>query len=164
MTATELVVSTQPFMVRRRVKWGECDPAGVVYTPVFAEYVISIAELFYAELLGKSPQQAKEAYGFGTPTRALSFDFQASLRPDQEFDVLVEVSEIRTRSYVLTLTGRDQTGQVIFIATHIPVCVRRDIRQSIDIPDVFRTALTKYKQSQAKDKSSPTFSLSETPI
>lgn len=40
MTSTEHVLSQLPFVVRRRVKWGECDPAGVVYTVTFSEYVI----------------------------------------------------------------------------------------------------------------------------
>ena len=47
MTSTEYIVSELPLVVRRRVKWGECDPAGVVYTVSFSEYVISAAELFY---------------------------------------------------------------------------------------------------------------------
>ncbi len=35
MTSTEHVVADTPFTVRRMVKWGHCDPAGVVYTVVF---------------------------------------------------------------------------------------------------------------------------------
>jgi acyl-CoA thioester hydrolase len=46
MISTEHVLRTLPFTVRRRVKWGECDPAKVVYTVTFSEYVISVAELF----------------------------------------------------------------------------------------------------------------------
>ena len=30
---SEALISRAPVIVRRRVKWGECDPAGVVYTP-----------------------------------------------------------------------------------------------------------------------------------
>lgn len=48
MIATEQVLSERPLVIRRRVKWGDCDPAGVVYTPMFSEYVISAAELFTA--------------------------------------------------------------------------------------------------------------------
>lgn len=31
MISTEHLVSNVPFVVRRRVKWAVCDPAGVVY-------------------------------------------------------------------------------------------------------------------------------------
>ena len=46
MISTERVLSTTPFVVRRRVKWRECDPADVTYTVAFSGYVISAAELF----------------------------------------------------------------------------------------------------------------------
>ncbi len=32
LISTEHVTGTIPFAIRRRVKWGECDPAGVVFT------------------------------------------------------------------------------------------------------------------------------------
>src|SRR5439155_20898499 len=40
MFSTEQVIGTTPVVIRRRVKWGDCDPAGVVYTVTFGEYVI----------------------------------------------------------------------------------------------------------------------------
>ena len=155
MNTTEAVISQVPFIVRRRVKWGDCDPAGVVYTPVFGEYVISTAELFYEQLLGMSPQHAKQHHGFGTPTRALAFDFRGSMRPDDEFDTEVQVSEVRSRSFVLTLTARTQTGDIVFIATHTPVCIARDERKGIVIPDVFREALLSYQSNHAQVLKAP---------
>jgi acyl-CoA thioester hydrolase len=143
--ATELVLSQLPLVIRRRVKWGECDPAGVVYTVTFSEYVISAAELFYGVLFDTTPQRAKQEQGFGTPSRALSFDFQRSLRPDDEFDMTVTVAEIRERTYVLEITGRTSQGEVIFVAKLTPVCVAREERRSIEIPDAFRQALQRYR-------------------
>lgn len=145
MTSTEQVIGHRPLVIRRRVKWGECDPAAVVYTVSFAEYVISAAELFYEALLGKSPQQAKQSFGFGTPTRALTFDFQSSLRPDELFDMTVRVEDIRTRTYVLDITARRPDGESVFVAKLTPVCVAREVRRSIDIPTEFRARLLDYQ-------------------
>ena len=145
MTSTEHIVSERPLVIRRRVKWGDCDPAGVVYTPTFSEYVISAAELFYGSLFGTTPQRAKHEQGFGTPSRALSFDFRLSLRPDDEFDMTVTVAGIHSRTYVLDITGRTPAGEVIFVAMLTPVCVARDERRSIDIPPAFREALERYQ-------------------
>lgn len=147
MTCTEEVIARLPVVVRRRVRWGECDPAGVVHTSVFADYVICAAEIFYGELFGLSPQQAKHDYGFGTPTRALSFDFQRSLRPDEFFDMTVRVADLRRRSYVLDVTGRTPEGDIVFVAMLTPICVARDERRSIDIPDAFRAALLRYREA-----------------
>lgn len=145
MTCTERVTSRVPLVVRRRVKWGECDPAGVVYTVSFSEYVISAAELFYEALFDAPPQRAKREQGFGTPTRALAFDFRLSLRPDDEFDLTVTVADVRSRTYVLDVTGRTPRGEVAFVATLTPVCVARDERRSIELPPAFRAALERYR-------------------
>jgi acyl-CoA thioesterase FadM len=149
MTATEYTVSAIPLVVRRRVKWGECDPAGVVYTVAFSEYVMSAAELFYGSLFETTPQRAKKEQGFGTPSRALDFDFRLSLRPDDEFEMTVGVVDIRSRTYVLEITGRTATGDVAFVARLTPVCVARDERRSIEIPPNFRKALERYRNACA---------------
>jgi acyl-CoA thioesterase FadM len=149
MTATEYTVSVVPLVVRRRVKWGECDPAGVVYTVAFSEYVMSAAELFYGSLFETTPQRAKKEQGFGTPSRALDFDFRLSLRPDDEFEMTIGVVDIRSRTYVLEITGRTATGDVAFVARLTPVCVPQDERRSIEIPPNFRKALERYRNACA---------------
>ncbi|MGQ9367025.1 acyl-CoA thioesterase [Azospirillum sp. ST 5-10] len=147
--ATEWIVGTAPLVIRRRVKWGECDPAGVVYTVAFSEYVISAAELFYGSLFATTPQRAKDQQGFGTPTRALDFDFRVSLRPDDEFEMTVRVADIRTRTYVLEVCARTLDGAVAFLARLTPVCVARGERRAIAIPPAFRQALERYRDACA---------------
>jgi acyl-CoA thioesterase FadM len=146
--STEHVIGTVPLVIRRRVKWGDCDPAGVVYTVTFAEYVISAAELFYGLVFDTTPQRAKDAFGFGTPTKALSFDFRSSLRPDDEFDMTVTVADIRTRTYVLHIAAQTPAGIAVFHADLTPICVARDERRSIVIPDPFRTVLERYRAAR----------------
>ncbi|AWV05651.1 thioesterase (plasmid) [Burkholderia sp. JP2-270] len=138
---SEWVVCEEPFIVRRCVKWGECDPAGVVYTVNFSEYVISLANRFYAYLLGAPLESAKDEHGFGTPVKALSFLFHKSLRPDERFDMKISVSCIRERSFDLKIEATDENGEGVFSATPSPICVARAERRSIPIPRVFRERL-----------------------
>ncbi len=149
MIATEYVVSETPFVIRRRVKWGDCDPAGVVYTVTFSEYVISAAELFYERLLGDTPQHTKDRHGFGTPTRALAFDFQASLWPDDMFDMTVLVDRIGEHTYTLKIVGsvRDRPA---FEARLTPICVARGERRAIPVPPAMREALLAYQAACAQ--------------
>jgi acyl-CoA thioester hydrolase len=149
MTSTEYVIADTPFTIRRRVKWGECDPAGVVYTVSFAEYVMSAAELFYGFLLGSSPQAAKQEHGFGTPTGALNLDFKRSLRPDEEFDITVRPGDIRQRSYVLQIDARTPPGEPVFSAELTPICISRAERRAIPLPTSFRLALEQYRDRLA---------------
>ncbi len=145
----EYLVSTRPMTVRRRVKWGECDPAGVVYTATFADYVVAAAELFYGALFGSTPQIVKSERGFGTPTRALSFDFLRSLRPDEDFDMTVYVADVRSRTYTLDVVATMPQGERVFTARLTPVCVARPERRSIEIPGAFREALLDYQRDCA---------------
>ena len=145
MISTEHVIGTSPLVIRRRVKWGDCDPAGVVYTVTFAEYVISAAELFYGLIFDTTPQRAKDEFGFGTPTKALAFDCRSSLRPDDEFDMTVTVADIRTRTYVLHVAATTPSGAEVFHADLTPICVARGERRSIVIPETFRQALERYR-------------------
>jgi acyl-CoA thioesterase FadM len=149
MISTEHIIGETPLVIRRRVKWGDCDPAGVVYTVTFSEYVISAAELFYGSVFGTTPQRAKDEFGFGTPTRALEFDFRSSLRPDDEFDMTVTVGDIRSRTYVLHIAAHTPGGEDVFRAALTPICVARGERRAIEIPVPFRTALEQYRAACA---------------
>ena len=145
MHAIEAVVGRTPLRIRRRVKWGECDPAGVVYTVTFAEYVASAAELFYERLFAMPPQAAKRESGFGTPSRALEFEFMASLWPDDEFDMTVTVLDIGRRTFKLEIAGAKE-GVAVFTARLTPICIARGERKSIDIPPILRSALECYRR------------------
>ena len=149
MTSTEQVISSVPLVVRRRVKFGDCDPAGLVYTPVFSEYVISCAALFYESLLGAPPRAVKNEHGFETPSRALSFDFRGSLRPDDEFDMTLLVADIRNSTYTLQVTGTSADGAELFIAKLTPICVARGELRAIPIPQAFRAKLEDYRKRTA---------------
>ena len=143
MSSTEHVLSVKPFVVRRRVKWGECDPAGVVYTPVFAEYVISAAELFYGALFGSGPKMRREL-AFDNPTRALTFDFKSPLWPDDEFDMTVSVRNISSRTYTLGISGT-KSGNDVFDSELTAICLKQDERRAIEIPPRFRSQLEEYR-------------------
>lgn len=145
MICTEQIINKPPLVIRRRVKWGECDPACVVYTMTFSEYVISAAELFYSSVIGTTPQVAKDKFDFATPTRALTFDFRSSLRPDDEFDMTVMVGDIRSRTYVLNIAAHTPVGKEVFFADLTPICVARGEQHAIEIPAPFRSVLEKYQ-------------------
>ena len=59
---------TYPFSVRRTVIWGDCDPAGIVYTPRVLDYAMEILEAWYREVLGVSWLKLNREMGMGAPT------------------------------------------------------------------------------------------------
>jgi acyl-CoA thioesterase FadM len=143
--ATEQVIETTPLTVHRRARWAECDPAGVVYTVNFCEYVASAFELFMAELLGGPLQTMKQRHGLATPARALTLEFTGPLRPDEEFIMTVVVADVRTRTFDLIIQGCSKGGRDIFRAKLTPIAVDPDTRAAVPIPGVLRERLDRYK-------------------
>jgi 4-hydroxybenzoyl-CoA thioesterase len=146
---TEALVENLPVTIRRRVKWGECDPAGVVYMVNYGEYVVSAYEMLMAELLGDEFQKAKVGLGVALPARAFKIDFIASLRPDDEFIMTAEVSDIRTKTFDVVVRGRSLDRADVFLATLTPIAVHPSERSAIPLPEGLVRELERYRAACA---------------
>jgi acyl-CoA thioester hydrolase len=135
-----------PVTLRRRVAWGECDPAGVVYTPVFSEYAVSAFQAFLACVLGDPLQEQLRRMDLRTPVRALSFDFQRSLYPDQWFDMSVWLCEIRGTTFAIQVVATDLQNQVVMTADLTAICTHHDERKSRPVPPELRERLEAYRK------------------
>lgn len=144
---TEYVLSAQPFVVRRRVRWGECDPAGVVYTPRFTDYLVSAVSLFHEQLLGAEAAHYRKNLGIDTPCKGMSLVFQGALWPHDVFDMAVSIGEIRNASYDVMVKATTPDGQPVFEGVFSPVCIPRTERRAVPIPDDFRRRLQAAKDS-----------------
>ncbi len=146
---SERMISTQPVVVRRRVKFGECDPAGVVYTPVFSEYTLSTYHWFLSVMLGGPMFGEIKRIGIDSPIKALTFEFRNMLVTEQVFDMTCKVTDIRTRTFDLEITGRSttQTPHDIFVAKLTPIILSREERRSIEIPRELREKLEAYRSA-----------------
>ena len=141
--ATEYVLSERPFVVRRKVRWGDCDPAGVVYTGRFSDYLLGAVGLYTTYMAGGDGRLG-EAHGVGTPCKAMRFEFIGTLWPDDEIDITCTVEAIRNRSFDLRCVARRPDGTPVFDAMFSPICVRLDRREGTPIPDSLRAVLNRY--------------------
>ena len=146
----EEVISRAPFRVRRVARWSECDPAGVVYTGNFTEYVLSAVHLFRRQVLEGSWREIKESAGVDTPAKAISMVFNGSLWPDDVFDVEVGIGEIRNRTFDFVATAtRIDNGSSVFNATLTAICVTAaDRRIAAPIPAPLRQRLEAAKSGR----------------
>ena len=138
----ECVVSRAPFTVWRRVRWSDCDPAGVVYTGRFSEYVLSFVNLFHAELA--QPLTYREwcgQMGVDTPCKAMALEFHRALWPDEEFYLCCHVPAVREHSYDLVIEAALEDGTRVFSVRFSPICIARGVRQRVAIPPTYRSAL-----------------------
>lgn len=141
----EHLVRQIPVVVRRRVKWGECDPAGVVYTPRFADFAVSAFEHLFGHLLGEPMHAGLGRHGWGLPMKAMSFTFHRSLWPSDQFDMEVRVAALRVRTFDLVINATlVPSAQPTFSARLTPIMVDIAGRLSRPIAPELRASLLDY--------------------
>lgn len=145
MKAHSAWMGPEPLSFRRRIKWGECDPAGVVYTPRFGDYVVEAYQDFLEQVLEGRLQEKLIEHDFGTPAKQLNIFFARSLWPDQVIDLRVRVSDVRQRSFDVSVNAIDAEGAEVFSGVLGLVCVHHGVREARSIPPVLRERLCAYR-------------------
>lgn len=147
---TEEIISDEPLVIRRVVRWGDCDPAGVAYTPRFLDYVVSAHEALVSLMLGGPIHTMKAAAGVDFPVRGVEIDFRARLPLDSQFDMEVRIGEIRSRTFDLHVVARrlvsegKREGPVVFVARISPVTIDRVSKAAVPIPAALHARLEAY--------------------
>lgn len=130
----------EPFVIRRRVLFGDCDPSDVLYAPRAGDYVVEASLAFLSHRLGRPAERYVYATGVLLPARALSVDFLKPLSWDDELALTVEVLSLRTHALVFSVTGR-RDGETVLSGQLTQVCVSRETRRPSPIPQALRDAL-----------------------
>ena len=141
----EQIVSLDPFIVRRRIAFRDCDPAGIVYTPrILDPIAISAIELFIAELIGPYGDRDKSIDGLDLPAKAVSMVFHSPLRYGDLADLSVYCSRIGNTTFDLTVDARSTCGEALFDCTTTMICIGKAARRSILVPDYVQNKLQPY--------------------
>ncbi|MDB5979902.1 MAG: thioesterase-like protein [Pseudomonas sp.] len=137
---TEQVINELPFIVRRQVRWSDCDPAAVVYTGRFSAYLLDAVMLFYRRI-GWSPNAWGAPDRVGLPCKHMSLTFHRSLVPDDVIDIHIDVTAVRERSFDLGARACLPDGELAFEGVFSPICIQPDTWTSTSIPAALRQAL-----------------------
>lgn len=147
-TVGEILISKSPVIVRKRVGWGECDPAGVVYTPRFADF-LAAAFMWFSRAILTDVLVADDGTRLATPMKALSLEFHHVLRPSEIFDMTVSVGEVRRRTFDLRVEGHSATYGRCFAGSLTPILVRPPDFGYVEMPEAMRAVLNAYKDRWA---------------
>ncbi len=134
LVATEYVASFAPFVVRRRVRWSECDPAGVVFAGNFSHYLYNAVALFRGEVLA----------GYGAPAKALSLVFHRALWPDEQFDMHVHIGAIGRTTIEFRVAARTLAGEPVFDGSVTAISIAKTARKSVPLPAGMRRLAEAY--------------------
>jgi YbgC/YbaW family acyl-CoA thioester hydrolase len=116
------------FKITRRVEFSETDMAGIVHFSNFFRYVESAEHAFFRSL-GHSIVTQTTDPPVGWPRVHASFDYQAPLKFEDEFEVHLLVAEKRTRTltYQCHIRKLTEAGLVnCAVGKLTVVCVTRD--------------------------------------
>jgi len=83
----------------RRIEWGDCDPAGIVFNPQFFRWFDHGTAMLY-EAAGWPKQEMLVRFGaIGCPLVETRATFRAPCRFGEDVVIVTEVVEVKTRSF-----------------------------------------------------------------
>jgi acyl-CoA thioesterase FadM len=138
----EWIDCLDPFRIGRRVRWAECDPAGVAHTGRFPDFLLSAAELYLSHLLEAPAQVFLRQNDFVTPARALQMTFKRAMSPNQVMLITPYIQEILTTDFVIAIEAVDEIGDALFSGSVTLVTIPSvSERRSMAIPESARRKL-----------------------
>jgi len=129
------------FVWRRRVGFGDCDPAQIAYTGRIAEFALEALDAFWEDLLdGEGWFSMNVEAGYGMPFVHMEYDFRRPIVPPEPLFCHVAPEQIGKSSVTMTVRGM-QRAQAAFEARFVSVFVKRSDLSKIEIPGHVRAAL-----------------------
>ena len=103
-----------PFIQSRIVRWGDCDPAGIIYTPRILDYAIETVETCLREVMGASWNVMREQHNIGGPTVHFECDIRKPLAPDMAVDLVLTLEKLGRSSMTSRIVCVDAEGVEYF--------------------------------------------------
>ena len=130
-----------PFDTRIPVRFGDCDPAGLVYYPVLFHYCHAAMEEFFAARCGTSYARLMAERRLGFPTVNVRAEFFAPFVYGDEASVEVWVSRVGNSSATFEYRlRRGAGGETCASATLVQVAMNLDERRAVPVPEDLRRA------------------------
>lgn len=137
---------TRPLTVTRTVRWGDCDPAGIIYTPRVLDYAMEILESWYREVVEVPWLTLNRKMSMGAPTVRVELDFLDAPAPDQDLVLDLLVEDLGRSSITFRVTGRDRAGKLYFRAKLVSCFISRPAFKPIAIPQEIRGRIQAYRR------------------
>ena len=135
---------SQGFHHQRIVRFGECDPAGVTYYPVYFDWFHQAMEACFEERLQTPYAEMIETVGF--PAVRTSASFRKPLPVGEHITLVVTVAEMGKSSIVWRFHVLNRAGEVATVGEVKTVCIAVDTEgfqfASVPIPEAVRVGLT----------------------
>jgi 4-hydroxybenzoyl-CoA thioesterase len=137
------------FSIRRRVSWGDCDPAGILYTPRVFDYCTEAIERWYAGPMELDWPTMNRRDNMGSPTVHAECDYLVPMAPGLELDVRVLIEKLGTASITFRLEGVADDGTLHFRARYVGCITDFARNKAVPVPESLRRRIEAYGISAA---------------
>ena len=132
------------FTKRITVRFGDCDPAGLVYYPVLFHYCHVAMEEFFAACCAVSYHKLIADERIGFPTVNTQAEFFVPLVYGDEAEVEVSISRVGQSSATFEYAIRRASDAVLCArSTNVHVSMNLDTRRAVPIPERYRLLFTR---------------------
>ena len=141
------------FKTQRTVRFGECDPAGVVYYPVYFDWFHQTMEMWFEDALEISYAEVIKKYGF--PAVETSASYRAPVFMGEVVDVLLSLKKLGKSSvrFQMVVMGAEQKVRTIGMVQTvcIPIQDGKFQFQSSNLPDELRNKMALYVEESSSN-------------
>ena len=129
---------TEPFVHELRVRYGECDPQGIVFNANYLLYFdVAFTELWRAAL---GPWTDMVERGVDAVVAEANVKFRAPARYDDVIELHAWIAQLGTTSMTTRIDVR-RDGELLVEGTLRHVCVSTETWRKTDVPDWIRAGL-----------------------
>jgi 4-hydroxybenzoyl-CoA thioesterase len=131
-----------------KIRFGQCDPAGIVYTPNYFDIFNSVVEDWYPACLGLDYHAILRDDRVGLGYAHASADFLLPGFMGETLDVAVVLGKVGRASFDLTLHAMKGAEEAVR-GRLVVVCTSLTEHKAISIPPRLRSALEAYQARTA---------------
>jgi 4-hydroxybenzoyl-CoA thioesterase len=142
------------FALPRRIRFADCDPAGIVYFPRFLEMANEIVEDWFEARLALPFKDFHSDRGWGVPLVNTRVEFLKACRLGETLHLRLGVEALGRSSAVLSICGRTR-GEERLRLRHKVAIVSLETRRAIAIPADLRERMARFVAPGAKASPEP---------
>ncbi len=135
----------RPYRAEVLVRFGDCDPAGIVFYPRYLEIFNNIVEDWCREGLQLSFPDLITQRGWGLPTVHLDVDFTAPSRFGELLSATLTVRSVGASSVHVEITLSGPDGGLRVRGSVVLVLIDRKPHKAIPIPDDLRARMLSFR-------------------
>lgn len=138
-----------PFIIHERVRWGDCDPMGIIRYDAYTRFFeLGESEMFRS--LGIGYASFADRFGITLPRRVMHLEYPSPPRLDDRLELVVYISEVGGSSLRLNFDAFGEGGAMRMEGFLVLVCVhdgpdRGDAIRVTRWPPAFLEAIEPYR-------------------